>query len=387
MLKQVDTVIGFIVIMSVVSLLIMIATQVLSSLFALRGQNLADSLEALFRKVDPLIPANDVKKLIHNALTDPLISDSVLSTDRKGGGWWGRLRTRWMRASAIRPDELLAHLYKEAGSPGLTTAPMSLVAPQDGTAAAAWRILSALRADHSPLVRGPAQTASAELARFEKWFNSAQDRAGQWFAMHTRILTVGAALVAAFALQLDTISLIRKLSADPDLRARLVARADAVQRQTEIAVNQAFSVNLHRKVMELLRTRYPELGLSLDNLPPTATSLPRAQEWLAGKLAADPKADEITSAYGQEALVLEVGRSQDNFVESVRDFNDTGLALVPDPYPRLVTTVWPLRHLIGLLVSVALLSLGAPFWFNLLKQLVSLRPALADSIDQQPKQS
>ena len=40
----------------------------------------------------------------------------------------------------------------------------------------------------------------------------------------------------------------------------------------------------------------------------------------------------------------------------------------------------------GTLIS-ALLSLGAPFWFNTLKSLTSLRPSLASAIDQNPHQT
>jgi hypothetical protein len=35
----------------------------------------------------------------------------------------------------------------------------------------------------------------------------------------------------------------------------------------------------------------------------------------------------------------------------------------------------------GVLLTAALLSLGAPFWFNMLKQLTNLRPILANSQD------
>jgi hypothetical protein len=38
-----------------------------------------------------------------------------------------------------------------------------------------------------------------------------------------------------------------------------------------------------------------------------------------------------------------------------------------------------------MLASAALLSLGAPFWFNLLKALTNLRPALAQQVDKNPK--
>ena len=41
--------------------------------------------------------------------------------------------------------------------------------------------------------------------------------------------------------------------------------------------------------------------------------------------------------------------------------------------------VWP--QLPGVLATAALLSLGAPFWFNMLKQLTNLRPILSNRTD------
>ena len=41
-------------------------------------------------------------------------------------------------------------------------------------------------------------------------------------------------------------------------------------------------------------------------------------------------------------------------------------------------------HLLGILATVGLLALGAPFWFNLLKNLTSLRPAVANLIEKRP---
>jgi hypothetical protein len=41
-------------------------------------------------------------------------------------------------------------------------------------------------------------------------------------------------------------------------------------------------------------------------------------------------------------------------------------------------------HLLGILATAGLLAPGAPFWFNLLKNLTSLRPALATLIEKRP---
>jgi hypothetical protein len=50
--------------------------------------------------------------------------------------------------------------------------------------------------------------------------------------------------------------------------------------------------------------------------------------------------------------------------------------------PRSVIHVFV--HLLGILATAGLLALGAPFWFNLLKNLMSLRPAVATLIEKRP---
>src|SRR5579864_47026 len=103
MLKQLDTLIGLAVVMTLVSLLIMTITQMISAFLGLRGKNLADALEAMLYKIDPKINdqvSNLGKNLADQVLTRPVISDSTFSMKK---GW----PVMWKRASAIRPDELL----------------------------------------------------------------------------------------------------------------------------------------------------------------------------------------------------------------------------------------------------------------------------------------
>lgn len=52
--------------------------------------------------------------------------------------------------------------------------------------------------------------------------------------------------------------------------------------------------------------------------------------------------------------------------------------------PRYFFHVFKFRHCLGILMTAGLLSLGAPFWFNLLKNLMSLRPAVANLIEKRP---
>jgi hypothetical protein len=63
-----------------------------------------------------------------------------------------------------------------------------------------------------------------------------------------------------------------------------------------------------------------------------------------------------------------------------------GIDLMPKPYPGL----WKfdgVRNLLGILVAAALLSLGAPFWYNALKNLSNLRTVVANRQERAQEQA
>jgi hypothetical protein len=240
------------------------------------------------------------------------------------------------------------------------------------------------------------------LTNLEKWFNSAQDRAQQWFATHTRIVTIIAAIITAFVLQLDAFSLIQRISADPELRSKLVAHADNLQKDAE-KVFQNSNIGdqqTHKALIDELRKKHPEIGNDLDKRP-DFTAMSEVDKWMRDKLAGNKNNEEIIADYKQIFAQQRLGSAGQSFEKINADFKKTGIDLLPEPYPRLFVSKWPpspwwkifsgqwswpKRHLLGILVSAALLSLGAPFWFNTLKSLTSLRPILANEVDKDPKQ-
>ena len=76
MLNTIDTMIAFAVIMTVLSLLITIAVQMVSSAFSLRGKNLANALALTFQTIDPKI-GEYAHSLAAQILRDPIFSDSL----------------------------------------------------------------------------------------------------------------------------------------------------------------------------------------------------------------------------------------------------------------------------------------------------------------------
>jgi len=178
--------------------------------------------------------------------------------------------------------------------------------------------------------------------RFQRWFGSAQDRAEQWFQTHVRVVTIICSICAAFVLQLDTAEIFRQLRAEPKLAEALVKAAPGVV----------------QKVGEV----------------------------------AEPSPTPASGAHEQDRKKI--------FTDLQKDLEEAGFDIVPRPFfgrwnkdatptwaraayvPRPVALV--LAHLVGILATAGLLALGAPFWFNLLKNLMSLRPALATLIEKRP---
>jgi hypothetical protein len=157
--------------------------------------------------------------------------------------------------------------------------------------------------------------------RFQRWFGSAQDRAEQWFQIHVRMVTIAGAILAAVFLQLDTIEMYDKLRDQPKLVDALVKAAPGVIEQGGSVQGQTDEATREKAFAEL-KARIDSAGFEL--VP-------------AGWFARWPKENS-----------------------------------------------WWLNHLFGLALTAGLLTLGAPFWFNLLKNLMNLRPAVATLVEKRP---
>jgi hypothetical protein len=100
-----------------------------------------------------------------------------------------------------------------------------------------------------------------------------------------------------------------------------------------------------------------------------------------------------------EGVVAYEKSRQESFRSLQATIHDAGFDLVPKPFlgrwdkepvPYWARNYWPqlahyLRHLLGVLITAGLLALGAPFWFNLLKNLMNLRPAVANLVEKRPQ--
>ncbi len=164
-----------------------------------------------------------------------------------------------------------------------------------------------------------AQTALSKVQEnVETWFNDSMERVAGWYKRRTQALTFALALVFSVALNVDSIMITRRLSSDSALRASLTAMAEKAAQQP-------------------------------------ATAAPGGQP--------EPAEARIQSAF--QALV-----------ERNRTLEGLGIPLGWTDSRNWPGWVWTwdwVPKVFGLLLTAGAASLGAPFWFDMLNKIVTIR--------------
>ena len=409
MLEKLDTLIAFAVVMLGISLLITILTQIISSALGLRGTNLLWGLETIFQELAPTLEAAGVRPgdLAKEILQDQLISDSSFSRveNMKIVGplvgflsklpLFGRLINRWRYATAIRVEELDRMMRRKADRLGAGHAAVPLLrdllnAPEPATQRRL-QMLSAALATLAPpgagsvnyavqvdrVVQQAIDTAQQSVGKLEAWFSSTMDRVSQRFALQLRLWTVVFAFVIAFAAHLDSLQLLQQLAANPDTRAALVNMREGMLNQakdilppagaapsTEVPVSPA----ILQQALEQMKKGDPAVA-KVGPIPDGISTVQDAVGWLLNQTGVPATAD----GEFRKAIVSVLHDHADRIN---RDLANAGIQILPIPYPGLLRFGGP-RNLLGVLLAAAFLSLGAPFWYNTLKNLSNLRTVVA----------
>ncbi|MGH9407320.1 MAG: hypothetical protein ACRD3D_15995 [Terriglobia bacterium] len=403
-LQHLDTVIAFAVVMLGASLLITILTQTASTLFGLRGTNLLWGLKTVLETVDSRL-GRDAEQIACVVLTHPIISDSTFSRVAHVPVI-GRLVRRWKLATAVRVEEVVAilRLLSSEGNADaqqaqteVARARAALNAEQKekiramleridpGAAGDIRQLATALGAlapgatdEAHEKVRQIAVTAQKSLGNLERCFNAAMDRVSQRFVTQMRIWTIIFAIAFAFLAHMDAFRLFSQLSSNAELQARLIASSDALTKEASVITSAGGNAvpGIYSDAMKQLVRQSPALGRLKD--PPSFTNPTRQQyeDWIRRNVNPPAAAERLVAQY--DLLVQEgLKTGSDNLADQVSAiksiYDQTQLQLFPQPY----VWNWDSDNIFGLLAAAGLLSLGAPFWYNALKTLTSLRPQVA----------
>jgi hypothetical protein len=362
MLDTLDILIGFTVVMLIISMAVTMITQALASGAAnLRGWCLKQGVSRLLALMDQGITLTDAKQITDHVLRNPLVGRARIPLPKVRKGY--SLATVILREELVRllldfaipGDAEKANPTKTANEPTLRDKFRASLKRNgiDDPAEVLRQVRNAvveLEKTNPELSHNARLTvallnfgASDFLSKFNTWFDQTMDRVSDLFTRQVRAITAFVALALALTLQLDSVGLINRLSVDEDLRNELVQKAI----NNEEAWKQRIAAQQQRTAPDTADNGATEDGPMIEVRRTIESagvvSLPRDwKQWSGGWWEAPPK--------------------EENFR-------------------------WPM--LFGILLSAALLSLGAPFWYSILANLLKLRSALArkDEVQREERQT
>jgi hypothetical protein len=383
MLKTLDILIGVATVMLLFSMAVTIVTQFVANLMQSRGKNLLQGLTGLLKQIDPNLPAEAANKIAETVLKHPLVAEA----NGKLGEVIHReeFTTLLMGLAAGEGAATLDAVTKKALEDLLAKNGIADPAGTLKNIRAASLVLEASNPELANDVRhGMAilqEARSQFVAKVHGWFDQTIDRVSARFTVTARIITFIAALIVAVTVQLDTFALVNRLSVDDQFRNAVKNGAqDLVDKARNAAANSSATAPA------------PTAKTADANAPagsPTATPTATATATPAATATATPAATTTpTPAAGAGNVTSPATPPPDVQKEYYNLLSTAGLITLPTDWQTWVDR-WTLGKVPGILLSALLLSLGAPFWYARLQDLLKLRSTVAqnDAIQRQTRQT
>ncbi|MBZ5494090.1 MAG: hypothetical protein LAO76_24470 [Acidobacteriia bacterium] len=390
MLKTLDILIGVATVMLLFSMAVTIVTQFVSNLMQSRGKNLLEGLSGLLKQIDPNIGKEAADKIAETLLKHPLVAEA----NGKLGEVIHReeFTTLLMGLSAGESAATLEPVAKKALDDLLAKNGITDPAGTLKNIRATALQLEALRPDLANDVRhGMAilqEAKSQFVAKVHGWFDQTIDRVSSRFTVTARVVTFIAALVIAITVQLDTFALVNRLSVDDQFRDAVKAGAQKV-------------VDASQKVAETPSGKSAPSATASPTPTPDAAGAPTpaSSPTAAPAATATPSSSNATATGATTSSPQTSTPSSSNAAATGNAPSSTSTpppttASVQKDYYNLLSTAglvtlptdfdtwwdkWTLAKVPGILLSALLLSLGAPFWYGRLQDLLKLRSSIAQN--------
>jgi hypothetical protein len=451
MLQSLDSIIAFVTIMTITSLFVTVVVQMISAALSLRGKNLANALALTFQTLDPSVANGAYEltarilsdPLLSDSTRTVKRKSASAEIPARDKPWHFANPKGAMRlANAIRPQEVYEALVKLSTSYMTTAQPTAgtetgartdesvkrvhsagqlanqlleaLRTPTTNMTAGFEAIAKAVEATPDPQAKQKAQDLirdtsagllldeDAARAKFVRWFSAAEDRSQQWFQLHTRGITIATSLLLALVFQLDAVEIFRYTSSNAAARAALLADANRIVKEGDGALDE--KGGLIQRIADAWNERTNSGGLRIErlgNIVHTGQLEDAIEKLYAEK--PDPafktkkdleRAFEKLAAVTTKAYYRDQSQKISDLTKAV---SATGFDLFPPGFWRWPASENPgdsrqalaniVPHLFGVSLFAALLTLGAPYWYNVLKNFTSLRPALAQLIGNEESDS
>lgn len=195
------------------------------------------------------------------------------------------------------------------------------------------------------LIRNANNDINPAQKNIEGWFDDTMDRVSGWYKRKTQVWTVVIAAALTLACNADTIRITRQLWRDPTERSQLVERAKA--RATKPGAGQTSPVDANPAEAHSAQ----KISGQSNPAQPNPAQLNPVQTISSSRAVKDHGAEKD---------------SDENDLENIGEL--IGWAGMPKG-----REVW--IAVLGWILTIVAVSLGAPFWFDVLKKFMQIRNA------------
>ncbi len=327
-------IIGFAAVMLLLSLLVTSASQLTQHLLGLRQKNLELGLEAVLNAIKN--PEDDYQP--EAVAKDAVQKAQHVMPERKHGVRRLTAAISRPQCSELTPDEVGLLVTDEIGE----------------------------------------DQAEEAKKNFPRSYKPMQRR----FALIMRYWALAWAFVIAILFQVSTPELLSRLSTDPELRQRYEDQADLVLARASTSIDRLQRYqDVSADALAELERRHPDLGKLLEQ----ASGIGKDRATIVRELSY--VLEDVPDQ--RDALVQEYGEILD---EQIRE----GLAVAKEEITGAVDLlslydvgIWSrgaafytsFEAWFGVLITAVLLTLGAPFWFNVLRGAQNMRDVLGGGKD------
>jgi hypothetical protein len=322
--ESLDTFIGLITVFLVLSLIVTALGEGIGNLVNLKGRVLKKSIEVLLGNVE-------AKTFFRHESVVRLCKPPLWSADE-------------VRLPSYVPDTVIADVIVDLCVNRPSDPPAKIKTPINPNTVD--RALAGLNTSYAVAVRDLWQRAEFDIDAFKTtlagWFNLTGDRSTGWFRRRLGLLLFGIGFVVAVGLNADTIHMFDTLSSDAGLRKEFVARA------TEI-------VGITQKA----ETEKCQEG---DDTCKEAVRKDACGALLEKNQECTPEA-LIHSTLPEIAPLIGFDLLPGEYREAGANYSPTWWRFV-------------VLKLFGWILTAAAVSLGAPFWFDLLQKIVQVRSSI-----------
>ncbi len=354
-------VIGIIFVLLLLSLLATTMMELLSSLFSLRSRNLIKALRNMLASSDP----NEV-------LVDEFQRNSLY---RHLTQQYGRSRT-----SSVGPSYMNAETFQSIL--------FDVILKGDDISNLEARLDALPDEDLRNVLKQLLRESGGQLDLFrlevQNWYNSVMDRAAGWYKRYTQKILLFMGLGIAVVFNADTLSLYDRLSNDPETLEQLANAAEQYVAARE-RVNQLPQETTAPEPVSPAPT-------TTDPVDPVTTDPNSADPSFGDRAPADPFGTSTTvqppTTVEQPAPATYLYSGEDasdkdfrTSLEELKGLLDNEIAEIRRPLGlgwegvdlRELELVDLLSKFFGYILTALAVSMGAPFWFDLLKKLVNIR--------------